>query len=268
MLPNGVVRKDGASPGKTVAIFGGVHGNERVGVRTIEHLLKTLTVQRGSVYLVYANPEAIEKQVRLVHANLNRLFDRSLTGDTYEYARATELMDILDTCDALLDIHSYNSPSGDQFLITEENALDIAAKLDFPVVGTGFTRMGAGSDSYMTAHGKVGITAECGTSNRTDDFFPLAVTTAMQFLQHFGVVDEVVPYAHVPQKRVHAERLVLKQTDSFRFTRDYKDFEPLADSEVYATDGTELRAGTGECIIFPRESVPVGGEACIIGRFY
>ncbi|MEK9177440.1 MAG: succinylglutamate desuccinylase/aspartoacylase family protein, partial [Patescibacteria group bacterium] len=109
----GAVRKDGKAPGKTLAVFGGMHGNERVGVRAIEHLVSTLSVLRGTVHLVYANPPAIEKNVRLVDANLNRLFDRGIKGDTYEYARALELMDLLDSCDALLDIHSYNSPTGD-----------------------------------------------------------------------------------------------------------------------------------------------------------
>lgn len=268
MDTNGVVCFRGVEPGNTVAIFGGMHGNERVGVRTVEHLMHTLKVARGTVYLVLANPLAVENEVRLVNTNLNRLFDRSLTGETYEYSRAHELMDILDTCDALLDIHSYNSPTGDQFLITEHNALDLAGKLDFPVVGTGFSDMGAGSDGYMSSRGKIGITAECGTLNRTEVFLPLAIKTAQQFLQYFDVVDKTVPFDTVQQKRVHAERLIIKQTDAFSFTREYKDFDALADSEVFAMDGAALTAGRGECIIFPRPSVPIGGEACIIGKAY
>jgi succinylglutamate desuccinylase len=265
----GVVRKEGASAGKTVAIFGGMHGNETVGARAVHHLVSSLNPLRGTVYLVYANPPAIDKGVRLINTNLNRLFHRDISGDTYEYRRATELMDLLDTCDALLDIHSYNSETGDQFLITEENGLELASKLDFPLVATGFTAMGSGSDSYMSNRGKVGLTAECGTTNRADHFFPLAVKTALQFLQHFGNIDEVEPFNHVPQRRVRAERMILKKTDSFTFSREYKDFEQLGNGEVFATDGDITHtAGEGECIIFPRVTAPVGGEACIIGKSY
>lgn len=265
----GVVRKDGAEAGKTVAIFGGMHGNETVGARAVYHLVSSLQPVRGTVHLVYANPPAIDKGVRLINTNLNRLFNRDLTGDTYEYQRAKELMDLLDTCDALLDIHSYNSETGDQFLITEDNGLELASKLDFPLVATGFSAMGSGSDSYMSNSGKVGLTAECGTTNRADYFFPLAVKTALQFLQHFGNIDEVEPFSSVPQRRVKADRMILKMTDAFAYSREYKDFELLAKGEVFATDGDLVHtAGEGECIIFPRVDVKVGGEACIIGKSY
>ncbi len=269
MATDGITVLKGVEAGKTVAIFGGMHGNETVGARAVYHLVSSLQPLRGTVYLVYANPPAIDKGVRLINANLNRLFDRSLSGDTYEYQRAKELMDLLDTCDALLDIHSYNSEMGDQFLITEDNGLELAAKLDFPLVATGFSAMGSGSDSYMSNNGKVGLTAECGTTNRADYFFPLAVKTALQFLQHFGNIDEVEPFSAVAQRRVKAERMIKKMTDSFKFSREYKDFERLADGEIFATDGDITHmAGEGECIIFPRVTVAIGGEACIIGKEY
>jgi len=36
-----IFKKVGVRPGKTVAIFAGVHGNEKAGIMALEHLIKT-----------------------------------------------------------------------------------------------------------------------------------------------------------------------------------------------------------------------------------
>ena len=71
-----IITITGAEPGPTVAIFAGVHGNERAGVYALEALIPRLTITRGTLYLVFANPAAIEANVRMVNKNLNRCFLR------------------------------------------------------------------------------------------------------------------------------------------------------------------------------------------------
>ena len=61
---NGIYVKEGSKDGKTLTIFAGVHGNEKVGINVLEKLINTLEVSVGKVYLVFANPSAIKKNVR------------------------------------------------------------------------------------------------------------------------------------------------------------------------------------------------------------
>ncbi|MES2216393.1 MAG: succinylglutamate desuccinylase/aspartoacylase family protein [Patescibacteria group bacterium] len=271
MIENSIIKKTGSQPGKTVAIFAGVHGNEKVGVKVLERLEKELRVTAGNVFLVYANPPAIEANKRALDKNLNRLFSEKQNDEnTYEDQRAKELMEILDQCDAVLDIHSYNSPDGKQFSFCEPNGYEIIKLMDFPIIVSrhnpdpkmySTTVMG-----YMNKKGGVGICLECGTSNKPDDFFDLALKSSYQFLYYFGNIDQIVPFDTVKQQVIKNDRMLYKKNDNFRFVKDFKDFEPLPVGQPFAFDGDEpLSANPDECIIFPRPNVPVGGEVCLIG---
>ncbi len=273
MIQNSIIKKVGTLSGKTVAIFAGIHGNEKVGVKVLERLEKDLKVTSGTVFLVYGNPPAIEADKRFVTKNLNRLFStKESTENEYEDVRAKELMGILDECDAVLDIHSYNSPTGEQFSFCESNGYDVLKNMDFPIIVSrvdldpkmySSTVMG-----YMNQAGGIGICVECGTSNRADEFLPLALKSSYQFLQYFGVVDTKVPNDTVLQQFIKNDRMLYKKNENLRFVKDFADFEPLPAGEVFAFDGDEaLVAGKNECIIFPRPNVPVGGEVCLIGLF-
>ena len=268
MPPKTIIKKTGKLPGKTLAIFAGIHGNEKVGIITLKKLIREVKIKAGTVYFVFANPLAIEKGKRMVNANMNRLFSRDVVGTDPEHKRAKKLMDLLDTCDALLDIHSYNSPSGDQFAISEKRGHAILKKMDFPIIGTGFSKLGHGTDGYMEKNKKVGICIECGTTNKYKKFLDLAENSAYQFLQHFGCIDKKVEYSHIAQKYVSVKRMVHKQTAGFAFAKEFKDFESLPAGKAFATDGkTRHLAAKNQCILFPRPNVKIGEEVCIVGGF-
>jgi succinylglutamate desuccinylase len=59
-----IIIKKAKKPGKTLAIFAGIHGNESVGVRAFDTLLPKLTIEAGTVYFVYGNPKAIKQGVQ------------------------------------------------------------------------------------------------------------------------------------------------------------------------------------------------------------
>lgn len=272
-MENSVIQKTGALPGKVVAIFAGVHGNEKVGIYALEKLEREIVVKSGRVFLVYANPPAMEVNQRSVKKNLNRLFSdiKTESNDTsYEDIRAQELMHVLDECDAVLDIHSYNSVDGEQFAFCEPNGYDVIKKMDFPIIVSrnkpdpnmpSTTVMG-----YMNKKGKIGICIECGTSNRAEAFTDIALKSTYQFLQYFGNIDAIVPEDHVVQQFIKNDRMLYKKNEVFRFVKEFKDFESLPENEPFAFDGEEAYiAGKNECIIFPRPDVPVGGEVCLIG---
>jgi succinylglutamate desuccinylase len=265
----GVTQKKGLKPGKTVAIFGGVHGNERVGVEAVRWAAENLTPERGTVYFVEANPEAIEKNVRLIGKNLNRCFLRGNTGDAPEDRRARELMALLDECDALLDIHSTISREATPFIICEKDAFPLAKQLDFPIISAGWDALEpGGTDGYMFNRGKVGICIECGSVFDSKAQEARARSSVVRFLAYFGVIPELEAAPNSARKKlVRVYRVGHKKSEDVSFLRDYADFEPLAAGEVFARDGDiEYKANAGDCIIFPHANGPVGSEIFLIGK--
>ncbi len=271
--PDHVITKTGARPGPSVAIFCGVHGNETAGITVVERLEKELTVEAGTVHLVHANPPAIERGARLINANLNRLFvRRDVAEPSYEHQRASELMDLLDECDALLDLHSYPAPQAPEraipFAICEAPSFPIAALFDVPIVVSGFTEAEeGGSDGYMFLHGKTGICVELGANERPDLFVDLGFETAMRFLAMFGCVASR-PYSKVPaQKQLRLSTFHKKTKEDLAFVKDFRTFDLIRDGEPIAIEGGKpILAEQDSYIIFPNVTRPVGVEAFILAR--
>ncbi len=267
-LPNNIFTITSNNPGPTVAIFGGVHGNERAGILAIDALRETLAIDRGTVYLVYANPKAITANQRLLKQNLNRLFLRGNTVATYEEKRANELMDLLDTCDALLDLHSYNDvqENANIFAICEENCSSVAQALGIPFRISGFTATEAGgSDGYMYLNNKVGVCVELGSINLSESMSQEGVAIAQRFLQYLGCIEGNNIQPTSTQTALTANIMYKKQTDDFRFTQPFNTLNPVAKGTVIAIDGpTEIIADQNVYILFPRTQFAIGTEAFIL----
>lgn len=263
-----IIKKQGKKPGKTLAIFCGVHGNERAGIKTVDYLQDNLEVERGTVYLVYANPKAIEQGVRETEKNLNRCFlESAKEGVTYEEKRACELMDLLDTCDALLDLHAYNETNGEPvpFVLTETNALDLVSKLDISTIVTGIDEVEkGGSDGYMSNQGKIGICCELGSINNPEKYLSLGIKTAHHFLQYFGAIDEKYKFANRKQKTLKASGIYYQKNEGFCFTKKFKTFDRVEAGTHICTDGKEkVIASEDMYILFPGGHSQVGTEAYV-----
>lgn len=265
-----VVSISGQEPGKRVAIFCGIHGDEKAGIMTVNYLEKNLKPLQGEVILVYANPPAIANNVRYVNQNLNRVFLREKDREGYEDVIATELMDILDTCDALLDLHSYNERLGEStpFLICESDCFELVSKMDFKIIASGFDKIEKGStDGYMFKNGKIGICAELGAIENPDEFVELGIKTAYQFLQYFDIVDKEYPYDSTEQSFIQADFIYKRQTANFTFSKKLMTFDKVTRGEIIAVDGNkELTAPYDGRILFPQPDYPIGVEAYLLAR--
>ena len=135
MITDEIVKLTSDIPGPTVALFAGSHGNERAGIYALEKLLPTLTPTKGTIYIAFTNPPAIAANERMITKNMNRCFIANNQGDSYEDKRARELMNVLDDCDALLDLHMFYD-KGKPFAICEENALQVAKLFDVAIIST------------------------------------------------------------------------------------------------------------------------------------
>lgn len=260
-----IIKKTSENPGKIIAIFCGVHGNERAGIIAVEKALQELVITAGTVYFVFANPRAIEIGKRFVEKNLNRCFYHGQSGDTYEEQRAQELMRLLDTCDALLDVHASNTPDTIPFIITD-SGFDVAQVLPFEIVARGFDLVEpGGTDGYMKNSDKVGVCVECGFSGASEQYSDLAYQSIVQFLKFYGAIDGVAVPIH-NQKLLHVDRVQKVTSDNYMLTRTFSDFEVVPEGLVIARDDThEYVADRESVILFANPGKPVGAESYVLG---
>jgi succinylglutamate desuccinylase len=255
--------------GPTLAIVGGIHGDERAGIEVIQQLRDTLKLVRGTVHLILGNPPAIEKGVRMLNdENLNRRFFADNQGSEAVDVRARELMAVLRTCDACIDLHEHKEETTSHFIACEPPSFPLARAINPSAIT--FDWLGAepgATDSFMYEIGKVGICYEAGANTLTAGNVQLQLGAVDVFLRYYGVVAGEKPQEGNP-RMVRINRSIIKQTNSFRFNQHFQSFQALQPGEVFATDGAmSYKAQVGEVIIFPRAQNPIGAEACIIGKF-
>lgn len=110
-----------------IALIGGTHGNERVGVDLINYYSEHKNnFSTFTVNTMIANPKAVKQNQRFTEQDLNRCFmpdDLNQSSKrTYEQFRAKELRDILGSkesphFDFLIDIHSTNASMGQSLIV-------------------------------------------------------------------------------------------------------------------------------------------------------
>lgn len=90
-----------------ILVIGGMHGNEKLGIRLVE-LLKQTPIP--DVDVIIANPEAVMLNKRFVESDLNRSFGHQQTV-TLETKRAQELLKVAEQYDIVLDFHNTQTPN-------------------------------------------------------------------------------------------------------------------------------------------------------------
>ena len=105
------IERGSAGP-SSVAIVGGIHGDEPAGEQIVRRLAATLDADgsgTGTVRLVIANEPALAAETRYTDTDLNRAFPGDPESDEYERALAPRLAAAVDGMDAVLAIHTSHS---------------------------------------------------------------------------------------------------------------------------------------------------------------
>ena len=63
MIHHTEIKKRGPREGRTVAVFAGIHGDEKAGVEAMDKVINECSIDTGMVYFVFGNPEAIKKAI-------------------------------------------------------------------------------------------------------------------------------------------------------------------------------------------------------------
>ncbi|MFZ2296323.1 MAG: succinylglutamate desuccinylase/aspartoacylase family protein [Polaromonas sp.] len=117
----------GLAPGPRLLILGAVHGNEVCGTLAITQLLEeidsgALALERGTVTFVpVTNPLAYQLRQRTGERNLNRNMAPSAIPQDFEDRIANVLCPLLDSHDALLDLHSFHTGGAPFVMIGPQN---------------------------------------------------------------------------------------------------------------------------------------------------
>ncbi len=116
-----VIDRPSAGPA-SVAVVGGIHGDEPAGERIVRRLAETLPGEReaagaeidedesrGTIRLIVANEPALAAGTRYTDTDLNRAFPGDADGEEYERALAPRLRAAVEGMDAVLAIHASHS---------------------------------------------------------------------------------------------------------------------------------------------------------------
>jgi len=258
-----ITTKKSKNPGKTVAIFAGIHGDEKAGIKATEKVIKEIDLQSGTVHFVLGNPKAVKKNIRYTESNLNRDFIKTNSPKTYEQKRAQELMELLDNCDALLDLHAYKEPLGDAtpFAICEPHCFEVVKKLPIKKIVSNITSFQDGStNGYMDKHNKIGVVVELGAIETPEKYVGLGVGCIYSFLHYFSMV-ESRKTQKVKQDFLKVAGVHRKNVEEFSFSKKRKSFDKVEKGEVIAKDGLlNICAESDGRILFPNPNGPVGVE--------
>lgn len=194
--PDGVIVIDSLRPGPTIGVVAITHGNEPVGLKVFDHLLREYDIEkrilRGKLYLILDNIDAYRENQRFLVRDMNRIW--SETGIWSEYTRMDVIRPYLDACNHVLDLHSTSSPSV-PMAIDVDNSLSrstLLSILDVDYVIRGIMPHMSG-ETLVAYHerlhpGSQSLVIECGahTENGTDI---RAIENTLRFLSYFWTIE-------------------------------------------------------------------------------
>lgn len=216
---------------------------------------------------MYGNIQAMERGVRQIDLNLNRMFrwEETFTQsekETVEYKRSREIIPYLDLSVASLDLHSSPSIGSPAFIICEKNCSDVVKRFPFPIRCYGFAEMEpGGTDGYMNSRGKIGICVECGNHN-DPDASDKALMSVQKFLEYFDMIEKKeVDLWETQQQIFTAKYAYITKTNNFRVVDVLADFEDIRKGQLIWYDDKELvyAQNTGK-ILFARNRNEIGVE--------
>jgi succinylglutamate desuccinylase len=289
----------GSLPGPTLLILGGIHGNEPAGVLAAERVLPRLQERRGElrgeVVMLRGNSRALQRNVRYISADLNRLWRADsawivesrncLPFEASERVEQHELLAVLKEVISrargevyFVDLHT-TSAQGKPFATVGDTLRNRRFALQFPVTivlrleeqieGTlleyinnlGAVTMGfeAGQHEETTSvdhHEAVIWNATVATGNfRRQDVNELDHFQSV--LNHAGGGRRVVEVRH---------RRAISAADDFQMKPGFRNFQPVRRGQVLARDRMgEIRARETGLILLPLYQ-KLGDDGFFLGR--
>ncbi len=263
----GVLFIDSGKIGPTIGITVCTHGNEPVGLSVINHLIWKMriaeTMLNGKLLIVLNNLKALEKSVRFVDADLNRLppgVMRRRKRLMYEHGRAQQLYPIWREFDIALDIHT-TSQNAPPMIIAVAGTLHRNLIKGFPItcVLTNIDRVQIGKPaSAFYGRGRrcrtTGIEAGQHSAAAARH---VAIRCVEALLTNAGVVR---PYNRKVLKgkfdNFRIFQSIVFPDDSYEMVKVFRNFKPVKAGDVLARgNGPDIVMPRDGCVIFQGKNV-------------
>lgn len=284
----------GNSPGPTLIVVGGLHGNEAAGVVALERLVPEIEplgpLLRGRIYFLAGNTRALEKGKRFLDADLNRRWTAEAMSDRVsgEVSEDLEREELLQQIDSILitamdevfvlDLHS-TSAEGMHFATVGDTLRNREFAQKFPVtILLGIEEQLDGTMlEYLNNAGAVTLGFEGGQhyTERTIGNHQAMVWLA---LANAGILDE----SYVPDLRGCKKRLskgihdsmifevryrrAITPDDSFEMNPGFNNFDPIERGEILGRDRSGLVKATESGVILMPLYQKLGEDGFFIGR--
>ena len=275
--------------GPKLLVLGAVHGNEKCGTAAIRRVVGelesgALDLAQGQVTFVpMCNPRAYAADTRFVERNLNRYLVPIEKPDSYEARLGNILCPLLESCDVLLDIHSYTVGGAPFLFALPENAkerafaesLGVATMLTgwadaYAATGrgakTGGSEESTGTTEYARRFGALAVTLECG--QHKDPAAPeVAYRAIHNALRHTGLVKETGAVAASGVKRLITVVSVHYCDEGWTFPREWKHLDSVSKGQIVARGpgDAHLMAPENGFIIMPKHGAVTGEEWFYLG---
>ena len=282
---------DSGKAGPHLMLAALTHGNELCGAIALDWLLRQgVRPVAGRLTLAFMNVAAYARferknpsASRCVDEDFNRVWSREvLEGgrDSVELRRARELRPLVDSVDALLDIHSMQHATPALMICgmtqkARELALGLGTRAHLVcdaghAAGRRMRDYGAFADD---ASPKNALLIECG-QHWARASAAVAIDAMLRFLMHFGAIERDVAAPHLAplpaaQRVVEVTQAITVASDDFRFAAPYVGMELIARAgTVIGHDGAQAVATPYDnCVlIMPSMRLKKGETAVRLGR--
>lgn len=261
--------------GPLIIMLGGIHGNEKAGIKALEYLIKMLEVENitnesfqftGKLIAMKGNLQAQKVDKRYINRDLNRMFRNDilktvLTKETptAEEKELVEIIDFIKNAIAdyhpeeifVLDLHTTTATGGIFTIINDSpEALEIGLDLKAPVIEGFLDGIKGTILHYLNADNvHQNCTALCFEAGQHKD--PLSVNrciaAAVNFLSTVGAVEKpnIEPRHHhilheyAAGHPVHSRLIYthkITDGDGFKMEPGFQNFDPIDKDQLLASD--------------------------------
>jgi predicted deacylase len=266
---------DSGTPGPHVMINALTHGNEVCGAIVVDALLRAgLRPRRGKLTLSFANVDAYARfdpqrpdAARFVDQDFNRVWTSAVLDDlsrtSSELERARQMRPVIDTVDALLDLHSMHEKSAPLIVAGPlDKGIALSVQLGTPatvICDAGHPegrRMRDYEDFGRDTSPKNALLIECG-QHWEKSAVTVARDTTARYLLLAGVIDEsdlpdgwLAPLPSTMHVVRVTEPVVAKSMD-FRFAGPYTGLEIFdkAATVIGWSDGQPVVTPYDDCML-------------------
>ncbi|MCO8245170.1 MULTISPECIES: succinylglutamate desuccinylase/aspartoacylase family protein [unclassified Haladaptatus] len=233
-----------------VAIVAGIHGDEPCGPRAVERLLTENPDVERAVKVVVANERALERGVRYINEDLNRVFPGDPDAETYEQRLAHELVTELRDC-TVLSLHSTQSYAQPFALVDRVNAVARSICPYLPV--SELVETDVFTKGKLISHPHT-LEVECGLQG-SDEAARNAYDLVRGFLAGTGALP--LPEGENPVNAGTRDEVEVFRMDQPVLKNGGSEFEVLVDNFQRVGEGEAFATSDGAELVADEPFVPV-----------